>query len=120
MLKNLGIGALVLTLSAGSAIASDGPCGDQGEAGTAGCTALIITLSPVASTFGLIVTSRSENREAYVSQVRDDAVEYVGFGGAVVPTALLKDAMTEIREKSPATTQMTDLEIAKVLTSSEI
>ena len=117
MFKHLAVTAVLLIAMTGSAVANDSPCEDQDGSGKTMCVSVLLSLGPTGSTV-LSSGVPGDDREAYLGQVRDDAAEYVGLQGAAAPSAFLKDAIAQIREKSAAATSMTDLEIAKILVSS--
>jgi uncharacterized protein (TIGR02448 family) len=121
MLKNLGMTLVLVIALTGSAFASGGPCGDNDDSdGPSGMCVLLLSTGPLGTSIAMSAAmSDNDGREAYVGQVRDDAAEYVGAGGSIAPSALLKNAMDSLREKTSKTVGMTDLEIAKALISSK-
>jgi uncharacterized protein (TIGR02448 family) len=119
MFKKLGLIALLLTAMTTSAMATDGPCGDQDQMGTFLCGVLFVSLSPLGSTIGVTALTTNHEREVYINQVRDDAAEYVGSAGAATPSAVLKSAIETIRATTTDALGKTDLELAKFVIGSQ-
>ena len=121
MLKKLGMTFVLIIALTGSAFADGGPCGDPGDGdGPSGMCVLLLSTGPLGTSIAMSAAmSDNDGRAAYVGQVRDDAAEYVGAAGSIPPSALLKNAMDTLREKTSKAVGMTDLEIAKALISSK-
>lgn len=122
MFKKSGPVAILLislVVSANCAFATDGPCGDQDEAGSILCATLLVSLSPIGTTIGLTGITTQQDRAVYVAQVRDDAAEYVAANGNVPPSAVLKSALQALRQNESGATQMNDLQLAKTLVVSQ-
>ena len=104
-------------LTASSAFA-ELQCGENGDM-SPWCAILLVSTSPYTTVANLVgstsAPSIDQNREAYVNLVREDAAEFVAADGTSVAGAFLQDAIKSIRQKSTATTQMSDLEIAKLV-----
>jgi len=119
------VGILILSASlnvlgnASNALANTGPCGDDNFSAAVFCSALLITLSPIASSTGLVESTSGDNREMMVGQIREDSAEFVASDGLETPSAFLTDAFQSVRANTPAAKNMTDLQIAEILVSAQ-
>lgn len=92
-------------------------CGGESDLDSFLCAGLLVTLSPVASTFGALDMSSSDDRVVYVNQVREDSAEFVGADGLEAPSALLADAIQQVRQKDAQAVKLSDLQIAEMIVS---
>ena len=89
---------------------------DSDEGNGFACSILFSSLmTSIAPTVAPSSSSVAENRETYVNVVREDAAEFIATNGQGVASALLKDVMNQMREKTSASNQVTDLQIAKLV-----
>lgn len=113
MTKITALIGLVL-LTATSAYAS---CGDDGTLQGNDCLLLLSLLTTLAPTIAPSGTTAQQSRVEYVGIVREDAAEFVGADGKATADAMLLDVMEQVREKAPATAQLSDLNLAKLIES---